>query len=127
MLIAWRRVSDLPEDAVEARMWLFGIARNVLLNAQRSSRRRHRLANRLRTVLDTSPMPAADEGAEVRDAIAALHPDLAELVRLVHWDGFTLADAAAVVGIPASTARGRYQRAKEELRITLSAPAEPSR
>jgi RNA polymerase sigma-70 factor (ECF subfamily) len=78
-------------------------------------------------VLDTTPTPAADEGAEVRDAISALHPDLAELVRLVHWDGFSLADAAAVVGIPASTARGRYQRAKDELRVALAAPAEPSR
>ena len=29
---------------------------------------------------------------------------MAELVRLVHWDGFTITDAAQVMGIPASTA-----------------------
>lgn len=65
--------------------------------------------------------PAADEGAEVRDAIARLDPDLAEIVQLVHWERLSLAEAAEVVGIPASTARGRYQRAKERLRSALGA------
>ena len=64
--------------------------------------------------------PASDDGAEVRDAIARLAPELAELIRLVHWDGLTLAEAAEVMEIPASTARGRYQRAKQELRDALA-------
>lgn len=40
MVTAWRRVDDLPDDRGEARAWLFGIARNCLLNATRSRRRR---------------------------------------------------------------------------------------
>ncbi|WP_460795718.1 RNA polymerase sigma factor [Microbacterium sp. GXF0217] len=56
----------------------------------------------------------------MRDAIGRLEPDLAELVRLVHWDRLSLTDAAELLGIPASTARGRYQRAKEQLRAALS-------
>lgn len=68
----------------------------------------------------------ADDGAEVRDAIDRLPADLAELVRLVHWDGFTLAEAAELTGVPASTARGRYQRAKEQLRSALAVLAGPS-
>lgn len=40
MAIAWTRVQALPTAAEEARMWLFGIARNVLLHAQRGSIRR---------------------------------------------------------------------------------------
>src|SRR6478609_6644829 len=63
--------------------------------------------------------PTADEGADVRDAIARLDPDLAELVRLVHWERLTLVQAAELLGIPDSTARGRYARAKEELRVAL--------
>lgn len=55
----------------------------------------------------------------MRDAIDRLEPDLAELVRLVHWERLTIADAAEVLGIPASTARGRYAKAKEELRAAL--------
>jgi DNA-directed RNA polymerase specialized sigma24 family protein len=46
------------------------------------------------------------------------------VVRLVHWDGFTLGEAAALEGIPASTARSRYARAKRELAVALGLPAE---
>ncbi len=36
MLTAWRRIEDAP-DGPEARFWLFGIARNVLMHTSRSS------------------------------------------------------------------------------------------
>lgn len=124
MVVGWRRVSELPEDAERARMWLFGVARGALLNHARGSRRRWALADRIRLqVREDAAAPPSDAGAEVRDAIARLDPDLAEIVRLVHWEGFTLAEAGEVVGVPASTARGRYQRAKAELRAALSMEA----
>ncbi|MGU7670337.1 RNA polymerase sigma factor, partial [Escherichia coli] len=95
----------------------------VLANADRSARRRWRLANRLRLLIHPADAAPADHGAEVRDAVARLDPELAELVRLVHWDGFSLAEAAELMSITASTARGRYARAKDELRRALD-PAE---
>ncbi|WP_137844898.1 RNA polymerase sigma factor [Microbacterium sp. 2FI] len=120
MVVAWRRVGDLPTDPERARMWLFGIARGTVLNHVRGVRRRWALADRIRGHVGTgAASPAADEGAEVRDAIARLEADLAELVRLVHWERLTLAEAAEVLGIPASTARGRYATAKAELRAAL--------
>lgn len=67
----------------------------------------------------TAVADAADKGGEVRDAMARLKPELAEIVQLVHWDGFTLAEAAGIVGIPAATARSRYARAKDDLRAAL--------
>ena len=125
-VVAWRRVDDLPDDPERARMWLFGVARGVLRNHHRGWQRRWALADRLRGHAALSvTAPPADEHLEVRDAIARLDPDLAEIVRLVHWDGFSLVDAAEVVGIPASTARGRYQRAKEQLRVALDVAAVP--
>ncbi|MBF0816339.1 sigma-70 family RNA polymerase sigma factor [Microbacterium paludicola] len=119
MATAWRRERALPDDPEQARMWLFGIARNVLLHAQRGEVRRSNLADRLRSLVARSA-PPADRGVEVRDALARLEPDLAELVRLVHWDGFSLAEAAVHLEVPASTARGRYQRAKQLLREALA-------
>lgn len=120
MVVAWRRVNELPCDDERARMWLFGIARGTLLNHARGQRRRWALADRIRLqVRDEATASAADEGADIRDAIDRLEPDLAELVRLVHWERLSLADAAELIGIPASTARGRYQRAKEQLRAAL--------
>ncbi|MEJ1921299.1 RNA polymerase sigma factor [Microbacterium sp. KHB019] len=124
MVVAWRRVKDLPADPERARMWLFGIARGTLQNHTRGERRRWALADRIRgRVREGATAPAADEGADVRDAIARLDPELAELVRLVHWDRLSLADAAELLGIPASTARGRYQKAREQLRAALSLEA----
>jgi RNA polymerase sigma-70 factor (ECF subfamily) len=117
---AWRRIRLMPEDPEGARRWLFGIAHHTLLNHTRGVRRRHHLADRVRGVLARgSSAPAADDGLEVRDAIARLEPRLAELVRLVHWEGFTLAEAADILGVPASTARNHYQSAKRQLRLAL--------
>lgn len=119
MVVASRRIGELPDDPERARMWLFGIARGTLLNHARGERRRWALADRIRGTVADAVAPASDDGAEVRDAIDRLDPALAELVRLVHWERLSLVDAAELLGIPASTARGRYQRAKDELRAAL--------
>jgi len=124
MLAAWRRVDLTPSDPEEARMWLFGIARNITANVVRASRRRTNLTDRLREVVGRhTQAPRADEGIEVRDAIGRLPQSQAELVRLVHWDGFTIAEAGIIIGVPASTARTRYQKARADLRAALSPPA----
>lgn len=124
MVVAWRRIDDLPAEPERARMWLFGIARGTLLNHARGERRRWALADRLRGHARTDAAgPAADDGADVRDAIARLEPDAAELVRLVHWEQLSLTEAADVLGIPASTARGRYAKAKDQLRVALGVDA----
>jgi len=121
LVVAWRRASTMPSEPEDARAWLFGVAHNTLLNHRRGIRRRNRLADRLRGLMGTdSTSPAADDGIEVRAAIDELGPERAELVRLVHWEGFSLADAAQILGKPASTVRNHYQQAKEELRAALS-------
>lgn len=123
MMTAWRRSAALPAQEDQARMWLFGIARNVLANANRSERRRLRLANRLRLMIgDHSYSPAPDSGSEVRDAVDRLPSDQAEVIRLVHWDGFTLAEVAQLLQEPPTTTRSRYRRAKGSLRQALDPP-----
>lgn len=121
MVIAWRRVDDAPTRAEEARMWLFGIARGALLNYSRGERRRWALIDRLRGALPVrGAQPGADEGLDARDAIARLPAEGREVVELVHWEGLSLAQAASVIGVPASTARGRYAKAKQQLKASLS-------
>lgn len=43
----------------------------------------------------------------------------------MHGEGFSLVDAAEIVGIPAATARSRYARAKELLRDALAVTSRP--
>ncbi|TBN56883.1 sigma-70 family RNA polymerase sigma factor [Glaciihabitans arcticus] len=118
-LIAWRRVGRLPTDPEQQRMWMFGIARNCLANWHRGRRRRIALSDALREVLSRTHTPV--ERDDVTDALDSLPVEQAELVRLVHWDGVSVVDAAKVLGIRESTARGRYQRARLALRIALEA------
>lgn len=116
---AVRAGSRMPGDGHEARLWLFGIARNVLKHHERSARRRDALVRRLGQAIDESRVPDHGELLDVRRAVSALPADLAELIRLVHWDGFSVEDAAQHLGINASTARSRHARAKELLRQSL--------
>jgi len=122
LLIAWKLRRKLPPDPVAARMWLFATSRNVLLNARRSLARRS--AATVRFVDEMRTRPATTETDELalqmREAIAALAPEDAELVRLVYWDGFRSHEAAAILGINPSTARSRLSRAKQSLRAALA-------
>lgn len=122
VIVAWRTVSRMPREDEQARMWIFGVARNILRRHSRSHARRDALTARLAATLDPHPWRDDDTGIEVRAAIAALPHELAELVRLVHWDGFSLEQAATLMKIPASTARTRHARAKELLRASLASP-----
>ena len=126
MLQAWRRTDALPETAERQRMWLFTIAAHVLANHARSVRRRTALADRLRAHLSTAPTsPDPAEASAVRDAVLRLHDAQRELVMLIHWDGFTIVEAAELLGLNPSTARGRYAAARQALRQALAETVSP--
>jgi RNA polymerase sigma-70 factor (ECF subfamily) len=123
MLHAWRRADSCPEGTQRQRMWLFTIAANMLSNHRRSSFRRLRLSNRLREHFAPEPVPDHAESSAVRDAVRRLHDSHRELVMLIHWDGFTVTEAAELLGLNASTARSRYAAARGSLREALALAA----
>lgn len=128
MLQAWRRVDAFPvSDRTQQRMWLFTIAANVLANQSRSSRRRKALTDKLRTSIAAAPTrPDLTELNAVRDAVLRLQESQRELVMLIHWDGFSIAEAAQLLELNPSTARGRYAAARSSLRDALAEGAEVS-
>ncbi|MDF2993019.1 MAG: polymerase sigma factor [Microbacterium sp.] len=120
----WRHVAKVPAAPVEARMWMYTVVRNTMLNARRSSKRRTAAFDRLRVELERVPPPlSTDERLDLHRAMNTLPPDPVELVRLVHWDGFSITEAAALVDIPPSTARTRFAKARHLLKQELSAHA----
>nr|WP_110205792.1 sigma-70 family RNA polymerase sigma factor [Nocardioides daejeonensis] len=125
MLVAWRRLDDVPAEPSAARAWLFGVARKTLQNARRRENRHEAVAVRL-----------AD--ATHRPSDASLHPDLVacrvdiaaawpqlsvtdqEAIVLAVLDGLTAPQAAAVLGISATAFRLRLSRARRALRREIN-------
>ena len=117
----WKLRRKIPFDSTEARMWLFATARNVMRNSRRTRARRSAAVERLASDMTTSASAgmSMDAAVEIRAAIDALPTVDAELVRLTYWDGFGSHEAAAILGLNASTARSRLAKAKQLLRDAL--------
>ncbi|WP_181135703.1 sigma-70 family RNA polymerase sigma factor [Rathayibacter sp. AY1E2] len=119
-IVAWRRIEQLPADPERARMWLFGVARRVHSNAARGAIRHDDLTQKLRQHFDAHrPDPVGADTLDICTALDALPENQSELIRLILWDGFTLPEAATILRISESTARGRHQRAKLRLQAVL--------
>lgn len=119
LFVLWRKEASLPQDGEGRRRYSYGVARRVLATARRGSLRRSALADRLRQGLREEAAPA-DADLELRAALAALAERDRELVLLVAWEGFGVAEAGAVLGLRPDAARARYSRARARLRAALS-------
>lgn len=120
--VAWQRLSKLPGDEREQRMWLFGIARRVLSNQHRSAVRSSRLAQRVQA-LDLIESPAADAAIEdaadiahALDALDGLSERDRELVTLALWEELSNPEIATVTGTSVANVSVRLHRAKKRLR-----------
>jgi RNA polymerase sigma-70 factor (ECF subfamily) len=115
-LVAWRRLDDVPNDA---RPWLIGVARKVRLNAIRSAKRQHSLAERVAA----SPPAAAPDlpGASlaVRSALATLTETDREILLLAVWDDLDRNEIARVLGTSKSNVSVRLHRARRRFAAAL--------
>ena len=120
--IAWRRRADVP-PAPDDRLWLFGVARRVLANQARTSRRRDRLLGRLRAEASrAAPVapPAAPHASPAARALNALSDGDRELLVMVAWDDLTVAQIAEVLSVPAPVVSRRLHRARRRFAHVLS-------
>jgi RNA polymerase sigma factor (sigma-70 family) len=69
---------------------------------------------------DAGPLPRVLE-THVRDALAQLPPAVRLATTLFYVDGYSYQEIATHLGVPASTVRGRLQRARSSLRDELVA------
>ncbi|WP_083472643.1 RNA polymerase sigma factor [Kibdelosporangium phytohabitans] len=122
-LAAWRRLDDLPPQRDDARAWLFGIVRGVVLNARRGAERQRALAVRL---ADVPTSLTADVDADliarqidVSRAWQHLSAVYQEALALAVLDELSGPQAAAVLGISPIAFRLRLSRARRALRVRL--------
>jgi RNA polymerase sigma-70 factor, ECF subfamily len=121
-LIAWQKLDTIPPGD-QARLWLFGVARNLLMKGA-TRRRTHdalveRLANELRAA---QPALAGDDEARrtLKRALATLQERDREILTLTAWDGLTPREIAAVMNTSANVIRIRLHRSRAHLRKQLS-------
>ncbi len=119
LVVLWRQEKRLPSDVEGFRRYAFGVAARVLATARRGRLRRTALADRLRAVLTVVEAPTPEVDLELRAALDALSERDRELVLLVAWEGFGVAEAGAVLGLKPDAARQRYSRARARLRELL--------
>lgn len=114
MLVLWRRLDDVPPDAVLP--WSYGVARGCLQNAGRADERRWRLLRKLATEPDPPP---PDEDPELAEALARLPAPDREVLRLWAWEQLPPREMAVVLGITPNAASIRLHRATTKLRTAL--------
>ncbi|WP_323959377.1 sigma-70 family RNA polymerase sigma factor [Arthrobacter sp. JZ12] len=121
-LVVWRRLNDVPNDQDDARAWIYGITRNILLNSNRSELRRQALGVRLADAMAFSDDSSADLAATRVDLARAWHR-LSEVhqeaLSLAVLEELTAPQAAAVLGISPVAFRLRLSRARRALQLHL--------
>jgi RNA polymerase sigma-70 factor (ECF subfamily) len=130
-LVVWRRFSEAPADESDARAWVFGITRNLMLNAQRGEQRRQALGVRL---AETTPNLCSDSHADrvssridLSRAWTLLSEVHQEALGLAIFENLAAPQAAKVLGISPVAFRLRLTRARRALRLLLDhLPHHPS-
>ena len=125
---------DLVQDALERalsrldnwqtgespRRWLFTIMHHLFIDQMRKIGRRGETAMLPLDAEEALSAPADQFGAmvsrEIVDALQAISPDRRAALLLVAVEGFSYAEAATMLGVPAGTLMSRISRARAQLR-----------
>ncbi|MEP0842059.1 MAG: RNA polymerase sigma factor [Phycisphaerae bacterium] len=123
----WREARRL-EDPERWRPWLYRIARNAALDAQRRRQRRRRLLKGLLSHWrKPRPSPPADAPLHLDERQRAVFEAIAELPELYrepfvlrHLEDWSYARIAETLGLPVDTVETRLVRARRQLREKLA-------
>jgi len=121
---AWRKLESVPPGD-QARLWLFGVARNLLLRSARHRRVADALVDRLAGELRAAqPASATDDDAyeRLRRALGELPERDREIITLAAWEDLSPREIAKVVAATPNAVRIRLHRARRQLESRLADP-----
>ncbi|MER8902198.1 sigma-70 family RNA polymerase sigma factor [Mesorhizobium sp. M0772] len=105
------------------RRWLFTIMHHLFIDQMRKVNRRGEATILPLDANEAQAVPAeqAENAAsrEIIDALQAISPDRRAALVIVAIEGFSYAEAANILGVPAGTLMSRIARGREELRSLL--------
>lgn len=120
---AWQQSHLMDSQYGPVRAWLFTISRNLAIDAWR--RQSARLGE---VVTDEVPEPPSEvdeaeravEAWTIAEALSKLSPAHREVLIECFYQGRSVAEAAARLGIPAGTVKSRTHYALQSLRLILA-------
>jgi RNA polymerase sigma-70 factor (ECF subfamily) len=119
----WRKADSYDETRASFRTWLYGIARNAIIDQKRRASVRPALAGREVDVDEHGGLDQSLEQAllrwQVGAALERLTPEHRQVIRLAHFQGLTLREIAERTGIPLGTIKSRTSYALRGLRLAL--------
>lgn len=124
-LVAWRRLGDVPSGGSQL-PWLYGVARRVVSNRQRSMFRRSRLISK---VADNPTVPgrgpedeaiAREETSAMLAALGTLRDQDQEVLRLTYWEELPHVDIGKILGCSTEAVHVRRYRAEKRLANALA-------
>lgn len=114
---------DNWQSGESPRRWLFTIMHHLFIDRMRKMNRRGEAAMLPLDTDEALATPAEQFGnaasREIVDALQAIGPDRRAALVLVSIEGFSYAEAANILGVPAGTLMSRIARGREELRALL--------
>ncbi|MGW2552888.1 RNA polymerase sigma factor [Streptomyces sp. NPDC001635] len=128
-LVVWRGAGSFvgATDGGSALGWLWTVAARRLVDAFRVEGRVKQTVARVALGTTDVDAPGAEEtllestlSGDVGDALAALAPELRQVLRALVLDGLSVRDASALLGIPEGTVKTRARRARLAMRKAMS-------
>ena len=118
---AWRHLPQLSADGRPVRPWLFRVARNLLIDADRAARSRPATvqAEPAEEGRDDTGLEQVLDRQLVAGALRQLTPAHRAVLVEIFYGGDSLTRAARQLGIPHGTARSRLHYALQALRHQL--------
>ncbi|AYJ47589.1 RNA polymerase sigma factor SigM [Rhodococcus sp. P1Y] len=122
LLSAHRMAASFRADAA-VRSWLHKIVVNACLDRIRRNRSRPTIplpdGDALELADARDPMATVETSIEVHSALMTLAPEQRAAVVAVDMEGYSVADAARLLGVPAGTVKSRCARGRLKLAVLL--------
>ena len=127
----WRSAGRYDRTRGSVRSWVLRVVHNRAVDTFRRelSTARHDVSDDL--ITDTLParertedeVERRSDARLVRTAVNGLPPDQRQVIELAYFGGFSHAQIAEALGLPAGTVKGRMRLALSKLRNALGEPA----
>jgi RNA polymerase sigma-70 factor, ECF subfamily len=118
----WRHADSFDPERASFRTWIYGIARNAIIDLERRRSVRPALSSREEDERERAGEDSIERallGWQVSAALARLTPEHRQVIRLAHFQGMRLREIAELTGLPLGTVKSRVSYALRGLRLAL--------